>query len=73
MKATILYSFPLSKYLKFNNFDRFFAILPKRIRATYLRNSINDVQDRLDHARNSAQYYEKRLLKLKAKLLEDEN
>ena len=56
-----------------NIFDRFFAILPKRIRATYLRNSINDVQDRLDHARNSVQYYEKRLLKLKAKLLEDEN
>ena len=56
-----------------NIFDGFFAILPKRIRVAYVRNSINDVQDRLDHARNSAQYYEQRLLKLKAKLLEDKN
>ena len=56
-----------------NIFDGFFAILPKRFRLVYLKNSINDVQDRLDHARNSVQYYEQRLLKLKAKLLEDQN
>ena len=42
-----------------------FKILPKSLKRKYLQNSIQDVEDRLSYARQSAIYYEKRLEDLK--------
>ena len=42
-----------------------FKILPKSLKRKYLQNSIQDVEDRLSHAKQSAIYYEKRLEDLK--------
>ena len=42
-----------------------FKILPKSLKRKYLQNSIQDVEDRLSYAKQSAIYYEKRLEDLK--------
>ena len=42
-----------------------FKILPKSLKRKYLQNSIQDVEDRLSYAKQSAIYFEKRLEDLK--------
>lgn len=42
-----------------------FKLLPKSLKRKYLKNSIQDVEDRLEYARQSAVHFEKRLQDLK--------
>ena len=42
-----------------------FKLLPKSLKRKYLKNSIQDVEDRLSYARKSAIYFEDRLERLK--------
>jgi len=42
-----------------------FKLLPTFLKRKYLKNSIQDVEDRLEYARQSAVHFEKRLQDLK--------
>jgi hypothetical protein len=46
----------------------FLKILPKCVKIAYLKNTINDVENRLAYAKHSVSYYECRLEELKQNL-----